>query len=82
MKRNSYKSLTQTPIKSEIQTASLSEETNARLEYLQQQLNTLISHTAEHTRGSFSDDEFSPLEDDIFQSPKTSSRSELISSLI
>ena len=41
-----------------------SEETNARLDHLQQQLRTLITHTDEHTRGSFSDDD-----DEVFRTP-------------
>ncbi|XP_051153290.1 rho GTPase-activating protein 11A-like isoform X3 [Leptopilina boulardi] len=36
-----------------------SEETNKRLNYLQDQLLTLIDHTNKHTKGSFSDDDFS-----------------------
>ncbi|KAG8036794.1 hypothetical protein G9C98_004116 [Cotesia typhae] len=38
-------------------TSFCSDETNARLMYLQQQLSTLISHTAEHTGATLSDDE-------------------------
>uniref|UniRef100_A0ABD2X0J7 Rho-GAP domain-containing protein n=1 Tax=Trichogramma kaykai TaxID=54128 RepID=A0ABD2X0J7_9HYME len=71
LKRDSYKSLTQTPTKPEhMSSDNLSAETNARLEYLQQQLNTLISHTAEHTRGAFSDDDFLPL-DDSYENKKS-----------
>ncbi|OXU29248.1 hypothetical protein TSAR_007484 [Trichomalopsis sarcophagae] len=72
VKRDSNKSLDQTP-KAETggEVTFCSEETNARLNYLQQQLNTLISHTAEHTRGSFSDDDFAPLDDDVFQSTES-----------
>lgn len=34
-----------------------SDETNARLDFLQKQLHALITHTVEHTKGSLSDDE-------------------------
>ncbi|XP_046627045.1 uncharacterized protein LOC124308401 isoform X1 [Neodiprion virginianus] len=34
-----------------------SDETNARLDFLQQQLHALITHTVEHTKGSLSDDD-------------------------
>lgn len=44
-----------------------SEETNARLNYLQEQLTTLITHTAEHTKSSLSDEDFSSIDDDVFQ---------------
>ncbi|XP_033226905.1 rho GTPase-activating protein gacF-like isoform X3 [Belonocnema kinseyi] len=44
-----------------------SAETNARLNYLQEQLTTLITHTAEHTKGSLSDEDFSSIDDDVFQ---------------
>ncbi|XP_058805658.1 rho GTPase-activating protein 11A-like [Phymastichus coffea] len=69
VKRDSNKSLNLTPKTPEVKhpTTFCSEETNARLKYLQEQLNTLISHTAEHTRGTFSDDDFESLEDDVFQ---------------
>lgn len=68
VKRDSNKSLDQTP-KDEVhrEVTFCSDETNARLNYLQHQLNTLINHTAEHTRGSFSDDDFAPLDDNVFQ---------------
>ncbi|XP_043274040.1 uncharacterized protein [Venturia canescens] len=50
---------------SRLQTDSLcSEETNARLNYLQEQLHTLINHTTEHTRGSFSDEDNCTGDDD------------------
>ncbi|XP_043476939.1 uncharacterized protein LOC122507974 isoform X3 [Leptopilina heterotoma] len=39
--------------------AFCSEETNKRLNYLQDQLLTLIDHTNKHTKGSLSDEEFS-----------------------
>lgn len=70
VKRDSNKSLNLTPKTPDVEhpTTFCSEETNARLKYLQEQLNTLISHTAEHTRGTFSDDDFEPLEDDVFTS--------------
>ncbi|KAJ8670141.1 hypothetical protein QAD02_001400 [Eretmocerus hayati] len=67
VKQNSYKNLSEQVQKSENHGSFCSDETNARLNYLQQQLNTLISHTAEHTRGSFSDDDFAPLDDDVFE---------------
>ncbi|XP_046750637.1 rho GTPase-activating protein 21-like isoform X2 [Diprion similis] len=34
-----------------------SDETNARLDFLQKQLHALITHTVEHTKGSLSDDD-------------------------
>ncbi|XP_024938862.1 uncharacterized protein LOC107265776 isoform X2 [Cephus cinctus] len=43
-----------------------SDETNARLNYLQEQLHTLISHTAEHTRDSLSDDDGNAVDNDLF----------------
>lgn len=55
---------------SEIRHDSLcSDDTNARLNYLQEQLHTLITHTAEHTRGSFSDDDGCAGDEDVFESP-------------
>lgn len=59
VQRDSNKSLNQTPKSEEDEHLSLfcSDETNARLNYLQEQLNVLISHTAEHTKGSFSDED-------------------------
>lgn len=51
-----------------LQTDSLcSEETNARLNYLQEQLHTLINHTAEHTRESSSDENDCTGDDDVFE---------------
>ena len=45
-----------------------SDETNARLNFLQEQLTTLITHTAEHTKGSLSDEDLNSIDDDVFQS--------------
>ncbi|XP_012275799.1 uncharacterized protein LOC105697241 isoform X2 [Orussus abietinus] len=44
-----------------------SDETNSRLDYLQQQLHTLITHTAEHTRYSLSNNEISTMNDEVFE---------------
>ena len=42
------------------------EETNERLEFLQEQLHTLITHTAEHTKSSLSDEDFGSIENVVF----------------
>lgn len=44
-----------------------SEETNKRLNYLQDQLLTLIDHTNKHTKGSLSDDDFNSNDNTVFQ---------------
>ncbi|XP_014219147.1 rho GTPase-activating protein 24 isoform X2 [Copidosoma floridanum] len=76
VKRDSYKSLDQTPKNEHAHPTSFcSDETNARLNYLQEQLNALISHTAEHTKGSFSDDDFTSLDEDTFTSSAKSTTS-------
>lgn len=46
--------------------AFCSEETNKRLNYLQDQLLTLIDHTNKHTKGSLSDDEFSSNDNTLY----------------
>ena len=52
LKLVTYKSIELAP-KKEPQSCC-SEETNTRLDFLQEQLNTLISQTAKHTKDSFS----------------------------
>ncbi|XP_011496179.1 PREDICTED: rho GTPase-activating protein gacN-like isoform X2 [Ceratosolen solmsi marchali] len=69
VKRDSYKNIEQIPkLETRHSAPFCSEATNARLNYLQEQLNTLINHTAEHTRDSLSNEDFGFLDDDVFQS--------------